>query len=41
MLDECEVALIQGVFLRFMSGIQRHLFTPINQPTVLESEFAL
>jgi hypothetical protein len=41
MLDECEVALVQRVFLCLVTVIKSHLFTVVYQPRMLKSEFAL
>ncbi len=41
MLDECEISLIQRIFLRFMAIVQCNFFAVINQPRVLKPKFAL
>lgn len=41
MLDQRKISLIQGILLRLVPIIQRHLLTIINQPTMLEPKLAL
>jgi hypothetical protein len=41
MLDQCEVSLVQRIFLSLVSTIQGYFLAIVNEPRVLEPKFAL